>query len=113
MRFKRSSRDNNLNVCEISRSVESYIARARVCVLRTTWRTQTGVLLSVSVCGVGEEGGGGGGAAPCSSLDSCRRSGLAMCLSLDVLPTGCGLECWPCKPERAGSLLGPFSLHLL
>ena len=50
------------------------------------------------------------GTAPCSSLDSCRRSGLAMCLSLDVLPTDCGLECWPCcKPERAGSLLGPFS----
>ena len=76
-----------------------------------TRRTQTGVLSSVSVCGVGN---GGGGTAPCSSLDSCRRSGLAMCLSLDVLPTGCGLECWPCcKPERAGSLLGPFSPHLL
>ena len=57
-------------------------------------------------------GGGGGGPASCSSLDSCRSSGIAMCLSyLDVFPPAelpwwlSGLECWPCKLESAGSLL--------
>ena len=66
-------------------------------------------------------GWGRGGPAPCSSLDSCRHSGIVICLFNTWMCSPpaelpwwlTGLECWSCKPEIAGSLLGPFSLHLL
>ena len=70
---------------------------------------------------VGECMWGGGGGGGQLLVPRWRRSGIAICVSNTWMCSPpaelpwwlSGLECWPCKPEIAGSLLGPFSLHFL